>query len=145
MTIESFNKFLDEFLNSWRNSSITDLSPLISKDYQAREISNGKIEDFGYEESIQGWEQGFNFVIEHQAKWELSEIQVSPLREKEVLAILSATIILQDKRLTTSNLFFNTFKENDNGEWKLIRSYIEAGVPNENIDNMSFINRIAQN
>lgn len=33
-----------------------------SEDYKASEITGGKIIDFGYAESIEGWEQGFNFV-----------------------------------------------------------------------------------
>ncbi|WP_245604645.1 hypothetical protein [Paucisalibacillus globulus] len=51
----SFRNFLDSYLDVWRNSSLIDLKNIISKDYKAREISDGEIVDFGYEESITGW------------------------------------------------------------------------------------------
>ena len=58
----SFRYFLDSYLDIWRNSSLADMKRIISKDYKAREISAGEVVDFGYEQSIAGWEQGFNFV-----------------------------------------------------------------------------------
>jgi hypothetical protein len=50
-----------------------------------------------------------------------------------MLAILSATIIIEGKTLETANIFFDTFKKSVENEWQLIRSYIEAGVPIENL------------
>ena len=44
------------------------------------------------------------------------------------MAVLSATLVIQGKSLETANLFFNTFKKINNIDWKLIRSYIEAGI-----------------
>jgi hypothetical protein len=34
------------------------LKNLISQDYEAKEITGGDIVYFGYEESLDGWEQG---------------------------------------------------------------------------------------
>lgn len=48
MENNSFRKFLDSYLKVWRNSSLTDMKNIISKDYQAREITGGEIVDFGY-------------------------------------------------------------------------------------------------
>ncbi|MFJ5769640.1 hypothetical protein [Psychrobacillus sp. NPDC093180] len=45
------------------------------------------------------------------------------------MAIISATLVIQGKSLETGNLFFQTFKKNSIHEWKLARSYIEAGIP----------------
>ena len=56
----TFRNFLDSFLNSWRNSSIDEMKDLITQDYQAREITNGKVVDFGYQESINGWSRDSN-------------------------------------------------------------------------------------
>lgn len=129
----TFRDFLDNFLNSWRNSSLNEMENLLSPEYQAREITNGEIMDFGYQESIKGWEQGFQFVKENEAVWELNELSSTLLREKEYLVIISATIVINGRRMDTANLFFNTFKKVNNQEWKLIRSYIEAGVPHNHI------------
>jgi uncharacterized protein YjbI with pentapeptide repeats len=130
---KSFRKFLDTYIDIWRSSSITQLTGLISKNYKAREITNGEIVDFGFEESITGWEQGFNFVKENNAEWELKVISVIPIRIDERLVIISATMVLQGKSLNTINIFFQTFKKESTEDWVLIRSYIETGVSKENI------------
>ncbi|WP_433747597.1 nuclear transport factor 2 family protein [Falsibacillus pallidus] len=127
MNNPGFREFLDAYLKAWKNSSITEMKNYISPDYQAREISGGDIIDFGYEESIEGWKQGFEFVLKEKAAWDIAERTIIPLREDECLAILSANIIIEGKPLDSVNLFFNTFRNTD-GEWKLVRSYIEAGV-----------------
>jgi hypothetical protein len=129
----TFGQFLNTFIDAWKQSSITNMAKFISNDYQAREITRGEIVDFGYEESISGWKQGFDFVMENGAKWEINEISIFALRENEMLAILSATIIIPGKTMETANLFFDTFKKSDDNDWQLIRSYIEAGVPIENL------------
>ncbi|HEY4599801.1 MAG TPA: flavoprotein [Cerasibacillus sp.] len=134
----SFRQFLDTYLDIWRNSPLTELSQLISKDYKAREITGENIVDFGYEESINGWEQGFNFVKENNAQWILNEISVIPLRIDEKSVILSATMIVQGKSLETSNLFFQTFKKNNFDDWKLVRNYVEVGVLNDNLNRIHF-------
>lgn len=109
------------------------LKDIISKDYEAREIAGGEIVDFGYEESIKGWAQGFNFAKESNAQWNLKEISILPLRVDEVMVILSATLYIQGNSLENVNLFFQTFKKNSMNDWKLVRSYIEAGIPSANI------------
>ena len=134
----SFSIFLDTYLNAWRTSSLEQLAELISKDYQAREITGGEIDDFGYEESISGWEQGFQFAKENKAQWDIKVISILPLREEETMAILSATLEIQGKRLETANLFFQTFRKDNNTDWKLIRSYIEAGVTLVHTKNVLF-------
>ncbi|MGM9988534.1 MAG: flavoprotein [Bacillaceae bacterium] len=131
-----FRKFLDAFLESWRTSSLTEIRDLISKNYKGREITGGEIIDFEFEESILGWEQGFNFVKENNAQWDLSEISITQLRVDEILVIISATIVIQGEGLNSANLFFDTFKKDGANDWKLIRSYIEAGIPIENIKRM---------
>ncbi|SDQ79184.1 hypothetical protein SAMN05216232_3611 [Virgibacillus subterraneus] len=134
----SFRKFLDNFLDIWKRSSLEELKYIISNDYKAREISGGEVVDFGYEEAINGWEQGFNFVKENDAQWELNEISILPLRDDETMAIMSATLVIEGKSLETVNLFFETFKRNEDNSWMLVRSYIEAGVVKEEIDGKLF-------
>ena len=134
----SFSVFLDTYLDVWRTSSLVDLKELISKDYKAREITGRDIVDFGYEESVNGWEQGFNFVKENNVQWNIKVVSILPLREDETMAILSATLIIQGKTLGTANLFFQTFKKNNNNDWRLVRSYIEAGIPFDSTNEVLF-------
>ncbi|WP_077618175.1 flavoprotein [Bacillus sinesaloumensis] len=131
-----FKTFLDSYLDAWTNSSLTEMRGFISNQYKGREISGNDIVDFGFEESIKGWEQGFKFVREHNAKWELNLISVNPLRVDEVLVIISASMIINGEPLHSANLFFQTFKKVSSIQWKLVRSYIEAGIPKENINKM---------
>ena len=125
---DSFSIFLDTFLDAWRTSSLVELKELIAQEYQGREIAGGDISDFGYEESVNGWKQGFDFAKENNAQWNIKVVSILPLREDELMAIISATLVIQGKSLETANLFFDTFKQFNNGDWKLVRSYIEAGI-----------------
>lgn len=124
----SFSIFLDTYLDAWKNSSLVDLKELIAQSYEAREITGGNIVDFGYVESLNGWEQGFNFAKENNAQWNIRVVSILPLRKDETMAILSATMVIQGESLKTANLFFQTFKKYNQGDWKLVRSYIEAGI-----------------
>lgn len=134
----SFSDFLDTYLGIWRNSSLGDLKELISQEYKAREIADGEIVDFGFKESVNGWEQGFNFAKENNAQWDVNIISILPLRADEKMVILSATLVIRGKSLETVNLFFQTFKRNSMNEWRLVRSYIEAGIPNSSPSGAKF-------
>ncbi|UAL46039.1 flavoprotein [Sutcliffiella horikoshii] len=133
-----FRKFLDLYLEAWRSSSINRMRDLISKDYKAREIRDGNIIDFGFEESINGWEQGFLFAEENNAKWELKKVSIIPLRTDEIMVIISATMTLKGKSINSAHLFFQTFRKESFGKWKLIRSHIEAGISLDNLRNIQF-------
>lgn len=123
-----FQVFLESYIESWKCSSIEDMKKIISVEYQAREIRNGKIFDFGYEESIEGWAGAFHEFRDKDMQWTLEEKGIIQLKENEIMAILSASLIIEGKRLETANLFFQTFRMEDT-VWKLIRSYIESGLP----------------
>lgn len=132
--MKTFEDFLDEFLESWRNSSIEEMKYRISDTYQAREVtSQSEIYDFGYTESVKGWDQAFSSFKKDGTQWELKKVSVTPLRRNEMLAVIWASISADGKRSETGNLFFDTFRKGIQGDWKLVRSYIEAGVPQENI------------
>ncbi|MFL0582026.1 flavoprotein [Solibacillus silvestris] len=135
----SFSIFLDTYLDAWKNSSLVDLKELIAQSYEAREITGGNIVDFGYVESLNGWEQGFNFAKENNAQWNIRVVSILPLRKDETMAILSATMVIQGESLKTANLFFQTFKKYNQGDWKLVRSYIEAGI---NLNDVFFNNQV---
>ena len=125
---QPFQTFLESFVESWENFLIADFKRIISIDYQAREVRNGEIFDFGYDESIQGWEHAFNEFRDKDVQWVLKEKSVIQLKENEVMSILSASLIVEGKPLETANLFFQIFRMENDG-WKLVRSYIEAGLP----------------
>ncbi|WP_404458470.1 flavoprotein [Sutcliffiella horikoshii] len=133
-----FRKFLNIYLDAWRSSSLDRMRELISKDYKAREIKDGDIIDFGFEESIIGWAQGFLFAKENNAEWELNEVSIIPLRTDEIMVIISATITLNGKSTNSGHLFFQTFRKESLGKWKLIRSHIEAGISLHNLRNIQF-------
>jgi hypothetical protein len=134
---QSFRVFLESFKELWKRSSIDDLKKVISNDYQAREIRKRDIFDFGYDESIEGWEQAFNQFRGKDVQWVLTEVGIIPLSENEVMVILWASIIIEGKSLDTANLFFQTFRL-ENEEWHLVRSYIEAGLPLSNMNEIQF-------
>lgn len=125
---QPFQLFLESYIESWKCSSIEDIKKIISVEYQAREIRNGEIFDFGHEVSIQGWAQAFHEFRNKDVQWVLEEKGIIQLKENEIMAILSASLIIEGKPLETANLFFQTFRL-EGTLWKLIRSYIEAGLP----------------
>lgn len=127
----SFAKFHERYLDIWHSGSMSKMKEIISQEYQAREVTEGKVIDFGYEESIRGWEQGFKFVLDNKGEWDIKEISRICLGDYQVMSILTATLNISGKPLETGNLFFQTFSY-DFG-WKLVRSYIESGVPIEHL------------
>ncbi|WP_246206671.1 flavoprotein [Virgibacillus ihumii] len=132
--MNSFREFINHYMNSWRSSSLVEMEKVISKDFHAREIRDGEATDYGYEQSVTGWEQGFHYAIESGSEWDLHELAVFPLHNAEMMAIISASMIIDGRKTTNANLFFNTFRKNEDNGWKLVRSYIEAGVPTENLN-----------
>ncbi len=124
-----FDHWLENYLEAWRKFSLDDLKRYIANDYQARESRDSEIVDFGYQQSLEGWEQAFT-QLEGSAEWLLSVHDRITTGENEAIAIISATLEIEGKPLDTANLFFDVFKRsNKHGEWKMVRSYIEAGIP----------------
>ncbi|MFC0237285.1 flavoprotein [Fictibacillus phosphorivorans] len=134
---ETFNQFYKEFIKSWSTFSIKGIEDVISSKYTAREIRGKDVYDFGYEESIDGWNHAFKELSEKQATLILKEDVIITLKDDEVMAILWAPLIIDDKPIETASLFFQTFRwENDC--WKLVRSYIEAGISIEKMLSLEF-------
>ncbi|WP_064093538.1 hypothetical protein [Rossellomorea aquimaris] len=129
--LTDFNRFFSGFQTAWKRSSIEEMEKLISKEYKAREVTgSSEIVDFGYEESLKGWEQGFEYVKKHQGEWVFLGEKIIPLRENEVMVVFWATIKIGEEMKDSGHLFFDSFKkETHSSKWKLIRSYIEAGIP----------------
>ncbi|MFC4409087.1 hypothetical protein ACFOZY_01415 [Chungangia koreensis] len=124
---QSFEEFLQVYLSIWESSDLEGMKRIISEDYRAREITGEEILDFGFEESVEGWKNGFEYVVQNNAKWDISIHSVFPLRNNQVMAVIEAAMIIDKEKLPHANLFFSTFSQSGN-EWKLVRSYIEAGV-----------------
>ncbi len=126
---KDFDQCLESYLDAWRRFSLNELQTYISNDYQARESRDGEIVDFGYEQSLEGWAQAFQQLTGF-AEWNLTVHEKINTGENEAIAIISATLEIEGKPLDTANLFFNAFKRNTmQDEWKMVRSYIEAGIP----------------
>ncbi len=126
-----FHSFIGEYLSNWKQGNTDYMREVISKDLQAREIREGEAVDFGYEESVQGWAGAFNYFADQDMEWVLTPQSIISLKEDEKMAIVRAAPIIEGKLVPSSNLFFNTFKQDPTlNEWKLVRSYIETGVPN---------------
>ncbi|KGX89576.1 hypothetical protein [Pontibacillus marinus] len=126
-----FHSFLDEYLSNWKQGNTDYMREVISKELQAREIREGEAVDFGYEESVQGWAGAFDYFADQDMEWVLTPQSIISLKEDEKMAIVRAAPIIEGKLVPSSNLFFNTFKQDSaTNEWKLVRSYVETGVPN---------------
>ncbi|WP_404451377.1 flavoprotein [Virgibacillus necropolis] len=132
----NFNDSYESFKKAWGNFSIGDMKGFISKDYAAREVRDGEIVDFGYEESVEGWTQAFDYFSDKVAEWHLNDIGFIPVKDDEMVAILSATLTVDGKTMETANLFFDTFKKTSEDGWLMMRSYIETGVPLDKLDDV---------
>lgn len=124
---KSFTGFLEHFLTIWRTSDLEGMMEIISEDYAARETDGEELFDFGFAESAEGWQNGFDYIKESNAKWALTVRAVLPLRETETMAIIEAAIEKDSQISDHANLFFYTFSSGE-GDWKLVRAYVEAGV-----------------
>ncbi|RDY72519.1 flavoprotein, partial [Halobacillus trueperi] len=108
------------------------LKKVTSRNLEAREIRHGELVDYSYEESIEGWHQAFEHFKDQNMDWIYTDHSVTQLNENTQLAAFWVSIRLNGEILGTSNLFFDTFEKRD-GEWQLVRCYIEAGVQNPSI------------
>ena len=131
-----FRSFLERFLGSWKSSSLHELKDLISKDYKAREITAEEVVDFGYEESVEGWRQGFSFIKENDAEWDLKELASFPLKHQEWMVIIWAAPVFKGQSPMNGSLFFDTFHTDTDTGWKLVRSYIETNIPFDNVNDL---------
>ncbi|MFD2210504.1 flavoprotein [Virgibacillus halophilus] len=129
-----FRNALEQYKKAWCHFSLERLDHFIAADYQAREIRDGEIVDFGYEESIKGWREAFAQLEHQNAEWVIKEIAVFSLKEDEVMAVLYATLKIDGNPMKAGNLFFETFKRDCLGRWKRIRSYVETGVQFERLN-----------
>ena len=127
--MEDFHIFLNRYLSKWKASDLTFMEKVIDDSFLGIEIRDGIISTHEKEESIAGWHQAFDYFKGKEMEWILTPISLLPLNEKEVMAIIRATMTLEGILIDTSNLFFQTFKRKDS-EWKLIRTYEETGISN---------------
>lgn len=130
--MNEFDTFLEEYLTGWRNCSLEVIKLSTWEDFQAREVReiDGEIlvQDYGYAESIKGWKEAFDAFQDKEVKWAFHEVNRMPLRQGEILISFWVTLELDGVKVQSAHYFTDTFKQM-NGDWKLIRSYIEASVP----------------
>lgn len=132
----SFYTFFDQFKQRASAHDLDFLKVTISEDFTAREIRDGDVVDYGVDESVEGWRQAFEYFTDQDMEWLYTDHSVTQIKDNEWLAVFWVSIVLDNKLLPTSNLFFNTFRY-ENGAWQLVRSYIEAGVRNPILDKAS--------
>ncbi|QAS52567.1 flavoprotein [Halobacillus litoralis] len=125
----TFEVFFKKFKEKARRQDLDFLKETISKELKAREIRSGEIVDYHYDDSIEGWRQAFDYFADKDMDWIYTDNTIIPLNQNEWLASFWVSIRLDGELLETSNLFFNTF-QNQDGKWQLVRTYIEAGVKN---------------
>ncbi|WP_079477254.1 hypothetical protein [Halobacillus salinus] len=132
----SFYSFFDAFKKRASEHDLDFLKETIHKDFAAREVRDGEMVDYGYAESVEGWRQAFDYFADQDMEWIYTDHSVTQIKENEWLAAFWVSIVLDGDLLPTSNLFFDTFRYED-GTWKLVRSYIEAGVRNPALEKAS--------
>ncbi|QXE02835.1 flavoprotein [Terribacillus sp. DMT04] len=127
--MEDFHVFINHYLAKWKAADVEFIENLIDDTFQGMEVRDGSISSYGKESSVTGWKQAFAYFKDKKMEWVLTPISILPLNEKDIMAIIKATMTLDGKLIKTSNLFFQTFTMK-NGKWRLIRSYEETGVTN---------------
>ncbi|SDP11764.1 hypothetical protein ACJA3J_01410 [Halobacillus sp. SY10] len=127
-----FQTFYEEYKRRASQHDLVYLKKVTSRNLEAREIRHGELVDYSYEESIEGWHQAFEHFKDQNMDWIYTDHSVTQLNENTQLAAFWVSIRLNGEILGTSNLFFDTFEKRD-GEWQLVRCYIEAGVQNPSI------------
>ncbi|MBM7095426.1 flavoprotein [Bacillus sp. H-16] len=133
---ESLKSSIERFVSAWQQSSLEELSHFISSEYQGREMTGGKLVDFEYEECLEGWRQGFQFVSENKATWDVRVLHSVAIRQNEAIVTITASLVIAGEYFKGANLFYETFKKDpSDGDWKIVRSYIEAGLPVEYVHN----------
>lgn len=127
-----FSTFYESFKDRARSQDLAFLKETIAEDLIAREIRDGEVVDYGYEESIEGWKQAFDHFENMDMTWVYTDHSMTQTKDKEWIVSFWVSIVLDGEPIPNSNLFFDTFQQTDEG-WKLIRSYIESGVQNPHL------------
>lgn len=122
-----FQSFYETFKQHARQQDLDFLKETLSDQLVAREIRQDEVIDYSYEASIEGWKQAFEHFKNKDMTWIYTDHSLTKLKENEWLASFWVSIELEGELLGSSNLFFNTYKK-ENDTWQLIRTYIEAGV-----------------
>ncbi|ARI79000.1 hypothetical protein [Halobacillus mangrovi] len=122
-----FHSFYETFKEGARKHDLGFLKETISDQLVAREIRQDEVIDYSYEDSIEGWKQAFEYFQDKDMIWIYTDHSLTELKENEWLASFWVSIELEGELLDSSNLFFNTYKQ-EKGTWQLVRTYIEAGV-----------------
>lgn len=139
-----FAQFIEGYFSSWKRCSLDSIKSHMTKDYQAREVRDIKgevlIQDYGYEESIDGWSQAFRSFEGMEVEWKIVEEYQIPLRDNERLVTFWVGLSINGQQLDTAHFVTDTFKRID-GKWKLCRSYIEAGIPVSAIPSEQVLNK----
>ncbi|RWZ52211.1 flavoprotein [Halobacillus fulvus] len=124
-----FLSFFEEFKERAGNHDLDYLKTTISEGFQAREVRQGEAVDYGYTESVQGWKEAFEHFENFETTWTYTDHSITQTKDNEWMAAFWVSLTIDGEQMPTSNLFFDTFKKEAEG-WKLVRSYIEAGVQN---------------
>lgn len=124
-----FQSFFKQYQQAWNGGDAKKLVGLFSKDLQVREAHAGNdISDWGYEQSLSGWQQAFDAYGSQGPKWHFHEVTVNQVSDDEVMAVFWVTFELNGKLTSGANFFVETFRREIEG-WRLYRSYSEAGIP----------------
>ncbi|SNZ14172.1 hypothetical protein SAMN05421503_2252 [Terribacillus aidingensis] len=120
--MEDFHVFINQYLAKWKTADVEFIADVIDEAFQGVEVRDGILSHYGKELSVTGWKQAFAYFEDKKMEWVLTPISILSLNDREIMAIIRATMTLDGKLIETSNLFFQTFT-NKNGMWKLIRTY----------------------
>ncbi|MCA0972460.1 flavoprotein [Halobacillus litoralis] len=123
----SFYTFFETFKERARKHDLGFLKEVIAEEFIAREIRDGEHMDYGREESVEGWRQAFEHFEGQDMNWIYTNHSVTQTKADEWMAVFWVSVVIAGEPLPASNLFFDTFRYEDE-TWKLVRSYIEAGV-----------------
>ncbi|WP_163528187.1 hypothetical protein [Halobacillus ihumii] len=126
-----FKEFYEQFKIRASQHDLSYLKRVTSKNLIAREVREGEVTDYSYQESIAGWKQAFDHFADMEMEWKYTDHSLTKLKEDEWLASFYLSPIIEGEE-AAPHLYFNIFKLMNN-QWQLVRSYIETGVANPTI------------
>ncbi|WP_079525347.1 hypothetical protein [Halobacillus hunanensis] len=95
----------EQFKDRSSQHDLTYLRKVISRDLEAREIRDGEVTDYSYQESIEGWKQASDHFADMDMEWKYTDHSITKLKDDEWLASFYLSPVIEGEE-AAPHLYF---------------------------------------
>jgi hypothetical protein len=126
--LEDFKAFLMRYRESWNSCDVEEIIKHSSKDLKVRWADTEScVADWGYNEAKVGWNQAYTSYEGRNPVWHFEDIVTEINANQEGITVFWIRFEIDGSFLDIKMLFNETFQQ-ENGEWKKVREYVELPI-----------------